>query len=290
MIYTLKNDILNVKISSLGTELISVRKDGCEYMWQKNAEYWDGCAPVLFPICGRFYQTKYTFNGKEYSMGTHGFARHSEFELISASDAELSLRLTESRKTLAEYPFAFSLTLTYTLDGDKITCRADILNTGSSVLPAAYGAHPAFNVPLDNKGNFEDYFLEFDDFCSPDELVFSPTCFNTGKKRAWQLKDGKILPLKHSLFDIDGVFFSGTAHKVTLKSTVSEKYVTVCFDDMPYLGLWHMPRTDAPYVCIEPWCGLPSFDGEIDDLSTKNDMFRIPQGKQKSVLYSIIFG
>lgn len=289
MIYTLKNDILNVKIASLGAELISVKKGGCEYMWQKNAEYWNGCAPVLFPICGRFYQTKYTLDGKEYTMGTHGFARLSEFEAVSVSDAELVLRLTENKATLEQYPFEFSLTLTYALDGNRLSCRADILNTGDRTLPAAYGAHPGFNVPLDG-GGFEDYFLEFGDFCSPDELVFSATCFNTGKKKAWQLEDGKRLPLRHSLFDVDGVFFSGTSNRVTLKSELSERFVTLCFDGFPYLGIWHAPRTDAPYLCIEPWCGLPSFDGEIDDLATKNDMFRIPRGEKKSISYSVIFG
>lgn len=27
-------------------------KDGVEYLWQGNPEYWSSQAPVLFPICG----------------------------------------------------------------------------------------------------------------------------------------------------------------------------------------------------------------------------------------------
>ena len=41
---------------------------------------------------------------------------------------------------------------------------------------------------------------------------------------------------------------------------------------MTCLGLWHKPRTDAPYVCIEPWHGVPADDGKIDDLQTKRQM------------------
>lgn len=289
MIYTLKNNILTACINSLGAELVSVKRGDCEYMWQKDPAFWDGCAPVLFPICGRFFETRYTCEGKEYSMGTHGFARTSEFSAVSASDKHVTLSLKANETTKSQYPFDFELVLTYTLDGDKITCKADIKNTGDKILPAAYGAHPGFNVPLDG-GSFEDYYIEFGEDCSPDELMFSATCFNTGKKKAWALKDGRVLPLRHSLFDIDGVFFSGMARKATLKSDSSERYVTLVFDDMPYLGLWHMPRTSAPYVCIEPWCGLPSYDGQIDDLATKNDMFRILAGKEKSITYSMIFG
>ena len=32
---------------------------------------------------------------------------------------------------------------------------------------------------------------------------------------------------------------------------------------------WQKPNTDAPYVCIEPLCGLPSFEGKVDDIETK---------------------
>ena len=48
--------------------------------------------------------------------------------------------------------------------------------------------------------------------------------------------------------------------------------MTVSYPDMRYLGIWHKPKSDAPYVCIEPWTSLPSVDGEVDDLETKADM------------------
>jgi galactose mutarotase-like enzyme len=59
---------------------------------------------------------------------------------------------------------------------------------------------------------------------------------------------------------------------------------------MPYLGIWHKPRTEAPYVCIEPWCGLPGFDGVTEDMETKHDMFRIEPGATQTAEFSMIFG
>ena len=79
------------------------------------------------------------------------------------------------------------------------------------------------------------------------------------------------------------------APAVTLKSDKSERSVTMSYEGMPYLGIWHKPRTQAPYVCIEPWCGLPSFDGQIDDMSKKSDMFHILPNKEKAISYSIEF-
>ncbi len=289
MIYTLKNDILTVEISTRAAEIMSVKRGDCEYMWQGNPEFWASRAPVLFPICGRFFTTQYTYKGKTYDMGTHGFARLSEFDVQSVSDTSIVLTLAANDETRACYPFEFLLTVSYTLEGDKVSSTATIKNTGKETLPATFGAHPGFNVPLDG-GSFEDYYIEFGEDCTPNELVFSDTCFNTGIKRAYPLENSRKLPLRHSLFNIDAIFMDRIADSATLKSDKSERFVTMRYAGMPYLGLWHKPQTQAPYVCIEPWCGLPSYDGKVDDLATKNDLFRIEEGKQQSVSYEIIFG
>ncbi len=294
MKYILKNHELTVTVSDKGAELISVRREDCdcEYIWQADPAFWSGQAPLLFPICGRLFDGHYTVNGKTYSMNLHGFARHSVF-LCEKQQEENSLcfTLSANEETKKIYPFDFVLSLVWRLTGNTLACDITVKNTGLSVLPATVGAHPGINVPLGNNDSaFEDWFLEFGNVCNPDELVFSDTCFNTGRKRAFPLKDGKILCLRHSLFDIDGVFLSRTSGSVTLKSQKSNRFVRVEYPDMPYLGIWHKPKSEAPYLCIEPWCGLPSFDGVVDDFSEKCDMFRILPGDQKTVRYTLIFG
>ena len=53
MVIALKNDDLEVQCKTFGGELSSIRsKEGIEYLWQGDPEYWSGQAPVLFPICG----------------------------------------------------------------------------------------------------------------------------------------------------------------------------------------------------------------------------------------------
>jgi galactose mutarotase-like enzyme len=288
MEHILKNEQLTVVLDTHGAEMRSVKRGDCEYVWQGDPTYWGGRAPLLFPICGRFFEQTYTYRGNKYTQGTHGFARHSEFTLVSGNDTEATFLLEANDEIRANYPFDFALLVTYRLDGATLTTTATIKNTGDEVLPATFGGHPGFNVPLD-KGEFTDYYLEFAEECSPDEILMSETCFITGKRRGYPLKNGKILPLRHSLFDIDGVFIARMADSVTLKSDKGERSVTLKYSDMPYLGMWHAPRTEAPYICIEPWCGLPAYDNTIEDISEKPDMFRIEPASEKTVGFSVSF-
>jgi len=288
MLYTLKNDKITVKIDSLGAQMVSARSGGCEYIWQGDERFWTGHAPILFPICGRLFEGKYTVDGKEYEMNLHGFARKTEFEVERESDTELVFSLCTSESTLSQYPFDFKLTVSYVLDGQKLVSKAVIANRSDKVMPATFGAHPGFNVPLDT-GCFEDWYVEFDTECTPNRLVISDSGLCTGEKFALPLENGKKIKLRHSLFDTDGIFMDKIPHSITLKSDSSARSVTLNYPDMSYLGIWHAARTEAPFVCIEPWCGLPSLEGRRDDLYAKNDMFHILPKKEKTVGYEIIF-
>ena len=290
-VYTLKNDIITAKISERGAEVISVvrNSDGCEYIWQGDPKYWHGQAPYLFPICGRFYDNVYSYKGKEYNMGMHGFARKSVFSLVEASDTSVTLALRANEETKAMYPFDFELILKHSLDGETLTLDVEIKNTGDVVLPAAFGAHPGFNVPLGGVGKFEDYRLEFSEDCSPDELIITSDGYYAGRNRAFPIRESRYIDLRHSLFDIEAVFMENAAREVKLCSDLTERAVTYRYPDMPYFGIWHEPMTDAPHVCLEPWYGLPAYQGVHDDISTKNNMFRIEPKSQKNIRMELVF-
>ncbi len=290
MTHILKNKYLTVQISELGAEIISVKKGQCEYMWQRDEKYWACCAPIMFPVCGRLFDGKYTYGGKEYSLQNHGFVRRTIFDVKEKSDEKIVFITKESETTLKQYPFSFSLEISYELKENAVYSQIVVTNTGDDILPFATGAHPGFCVPIDDKGSFSDYYIEFEEGVSPSHLLFAPACLQTGKKKALKLDKGYRLHLYHEMFDNDAIFMSGAGTKATLKSDKTDKFVTVCYEGFSYLGLWHKPQSDAPYVCIEPWCGLPSYDGVIDDFEDRSDMFRLEKGGTKSVSYSIIFG
>ena len=142
----------------------------------------------------------------------------------------------------------------------------------------ALGAHPGFRLPLEANCSFEDYFIEFAEETPVKELVME-ACYMTDETVPAEMKDGKIIELKHNLFDNDAVFMQDISKRVTLKAKNGKKSVTLYYPDMKYLGLWHKPKTSAPYVCIEPWLSVPAYYQKVDDLETKRDMLLLEAGE-----------
>lgn len=289
MEYIIENEYLSVAVSSLGAELMSIKskQSGIEYLWQGDKKYWGGRAPNMFPICGRLWEGKYTYYGKEYSMPNHGIARASEFTLKCAEKSKITLALISNDKTKEMYPFDFEYNVTLSLSESTLSVTYTVINTDSRELIFALGGHPAFNVPITNDTSFEDYFVEFDKECNAIRVDFSPACFCTGNDKPYIESGTKRIDLKHSLFDDDAIFLYNTSKKITLASKKSEHSVTLCFDKMKYVGLWHAPKTDAPYICIEPWSSIPAADGVVDELLTKAQMNHLPSGYTYKNTYTI---
>ncbi|MBQ3014966.1 MAG: aldose 1-epimerase family protein [Clostridia bacterium] len=289
MLYTLQNDKLTVKVSDIGAEIHSVKREDCEYIWVGDPAFWSSHAPLLFPVCGRFFEGKYTHKGELYEIACHGFIRKSPLTLVCANDTSICFSVTSTEETKKIYPFDFELKIWHVLEGESITTRFEIANTGDVVLPATVGGHPGFNLPLGGDGEFADYYLEFKNPCTPNQIEISPRGLFTGKLTAYPLVDGNKLPLSHKLFEIDGIFLSRMDSTVTLKSQKSARAVTLEYPDMPYLGIWHPSACEAPFVCIEPWCGLPGYDGEMEDITTRPNMFHILPGKVQTAQFKMTF-
>ena len=289
MLYTLQNDILTVQVSDIGAEIHSVRREDCEYIWVGDPAFWSSHAPLLFPVCGRFFEGKYTHKGDIYEIACHGFIRKSPLTLACVNDTSICFIAKSTEETKKIYPFDFVLKIWHILEGESITTRFEIENTGEVVLPATVGGHPGFNLPLGGEGEFADYYLEFKNPCTPNQIEISPRGLFTGKKTAYPLVDGNKLPLSHKLFEIDGIFLSRMDSTVTLKSNKSTRAVTLEYPDMPYLGIWHPSACEAPFVCIEPWCGLPGYDGEMHDINTRHDMFHVLPGKVQTAQFKMTF-
>ena len=269
---------------------MSARRNGVEYIWQGDPAIWAGRSPVLFPICGKLYRGRYTFGGREHAMGIHGFAHTSTFHAERSPDGTAATFTLESDDTTrARYPFDFSLAVKFRLDGATLHVDAAVRNTGTVAMPFAYGGHPGFNVPLGGDGTFEDWHLEFAPGTSPDALEFGNGGLITGRAKHFPLSEDGRLPLRHELFNDAGLFLKNAGNEVMLASQNSSRAVTVRFPDMPYVGFWHASGEDVRFLCIEPWRGLPSFDGVDDDFAVRPDMLRLHPGAATALRYSVEF-
>ena len=203
------------------------------------------------------------------------------------SDTALTLLLLPNEQTRACYPFDFAFTVNYRLTQNRLECTATIENRGQDMMYATVGARPGFNVPLGGEGEYNDWYLEFGEKCSPDAVVFTKEMCDSGRRAPYDLADGKKLMLSHDLFVIDGVFLTGVPSSVTLKSDKAAHSVTVTYGNVPYVGVWSSDN-EGPFVCVEPWYGMASYAGAYA-IEEKNNMFRMPKGDQRSLTMTITF-
>ena len=286
--YTIQNEFLKVTVAAKGAELMSiVAADGTEYVWQGDPKYWADRSPNIFPSVGRLTGGKYRLDGNWYELGCHGFAWLSNFEIVKHDPTYLEMRLTDSEETLKLYPRKFAFTVVYALDGNKLDVLFKIENRDDKELPFGLGGHPGFNVPLAAGKQFEDYQLRFSEKCQPEKYLVTPQYLFSGETAPFSLKDDTLIPLEHSLFDEDAIVLQGAAREVTLEAPGDSHSVTVTYPDMRYIGFWHKPHSDAPYVCIEPWCSLASFQDVPAIFEERPDLLRIAPGATYENRWSI---
>lgn len=288
MIYTLRNSEMEVQVSSKGGELVSLRDAAqTEYIWIGDARYWKRHAPQLFPCIGRLTNNQYRMDGALHEMGQHGFLRDYELTKVEESETSLHLQLQSDASTRQLYDRAWTVDIFYSLCGKTLSVKFQVRNCDTRTMRFGYGIHPGFNVPLNPALRFEDYRLDFHEASIPKQMELTERYTISGVMHDYALEEGRYLPLQHSLFDHDAIILKDMPHTVTLGSQKDEKKVTVAFPDMPYLGIWHAPETDAPFVCIEPWSSLPSTDGVIDEFETKPDFITVEPEQTYTNTWSI---
>lgn len=266
--YAIANEQLKVKISSLGAELQSVKskQDGYEYIWQADSRYWGRHAPLLFPFIGRSNDNSYLLDGQKYAMKQHGFLRDYEFKLVSLESDQIVLLFESSPETKQVYPYDFAFKVKYQLRGKDLLVRYRIDNFNDKKMCYSLGFHPAFNL----EGDLADYRLEVDPKQTElTSLLIDPAPFRSGKEEKAALKDGS-LPLSWPMLDKGLKIYEADAASHVKLASGHQHAVTLDISDFPYLAVWSPEEKQAPFVCVEPFRGLPDRYGRPVELSEKD--------------------
>lgn len=207
-----------------------------------------------FPVVGKYKNGKTTYNGKEYSLGQHGFARDSEFTLVEQTENRLAFALTSNENTLTKYPFKFRFICSFELHNDKIIVGWNVENTDNKEIHFSIGAHPAF-------------------YCKKGETVLAMNGENIkynlinadGLYTAPKYDVESSFVLHDEIFDNDALIIENSGvNEISLVDN-GKKYLTVKFDAEVF-GIWSPAKKNAPFVCIEPWfgrCDAEDFEGDI---------------------------
>lgn len=269
---------LFARIEERGAQLCSLRYREHEYLWQGDPAYWPDRSPLLFPYVGRFTEGRYTLKGTEHPMTIHGFAAAADFTVTDREDDRIVFELTDNEDTYGIYPYHFALRVGFEAGPAGLKVSYEVENRSDEIMYFGIGGHPGFQVPLEDGLTFDDYFLEFALPCRPWRVGHTPACFLSGHDTEFPLEGGTRLPLRHDLFDEDAIVLKDAADTVTLASEHGSRSVTMRYTGLPYLGIWHAPGTDAPYVCIEPWSSLPSRQDIVEEFTCKSDLIRLQAG------------
>ena len=281
MNYVIKNEYYTATVNGVGAELISVvTAGGREVMWQSPSEdFWGKHAPLLFPVCGRVKDQKYTYRGVSYDMKKHGFIGGETFELVEKGDSYVILRSVAKEETLAIYPFEYSFTAKYALEGKRVVCTVTVENNDRKVMPYMFGWHPAFALFCDGGAEIEDYVLDFDGKSMLKQVPLQQDPFDPAVRNDFALDCGRYTLCEAEIYANDTLIFENAPTRVTLLSKKSDyKLALEWSDNTPDLCVWKFPSHDARYICIEPWSNLPSRGNDEENFDTR-DMQRLASGE-----------
>ena len=278
----IKNEVLTVKIDPHGAHLRSVLKGDKEMLWQGNPEWWEDTAPVLFPICSNLKDGKYKFEGKEYVMGSHGFAKKCDFEAEILSENCAKFTLKSNPQTLAEYPFDFVFSVIFSLEGDKLVTKYVTENTSDKTMYYSVGAHEGYDCPE----GVENYEVRFNKTESFDSCVLEGPILTYNKDKL--IPDAKSISLKNEYFEVDAIILEHiNSDEIALVNKTTGEEIKVEVGDFENLLIWSIPG--APFVCLEPWCGFPDFVDTDGDFTKKHSIIKLAPKTTDTKTHTITF-
>lgn len=287
----LENQNLLVEINAWGSELARIydKTHDREVIWDGDPKIWNRHAPILFPFIGKSYENQYRFQGKTYSITSHGFARDKEFAPVSRTENEVWYQLESSPETIEVYPFPFILMAGHRLEGRTLKVMWKVKNTGDTPMYFMIGGHPAFKTP---KGcTVHDFTLDFHCAGKKDALHYQSPNGDGYQDEALSgslaLEEGKV-PVTPGFFSkaLTYIFDEGQVEKVSLLLPGKEPYVTVRCAGIPYLGVWTVEATH-PFICLEPWYGRCDRDGWQGELTDRDGVVKLAAGQEFQAEYEI---
>lgn len=281
MLYTLKNKNYEIKVDSFGAELKSSKYKNEEYLHNGDDIYWNRSSPVLFPIIGKLKSDYFEYKDKKYTLSSHGFARNKEFEIIENTSTSLSFLLKEDKETLKSYPFRFNLTIEYILKENSFSINYKVSSDEDILF--SLGTHPAFLL----KEDINNTYLEFNKNETSDLLCLDSSngCISSIKK---DYLKSNVLNMNSETFKDDALIFEALkSNSVTLKNRINNKSVNIIFNNFSHIGFW--APVDAPFVCIEPWCGISDYGDTNHKFEDKIGIIKLDRNKTFSRSLEVSF-
>jgi galactose mutarotase-like enzyme len=221
-----------------------------------------GGNPVLFPSPGPLAGDRLAWGGRRGTMKQHGLARQRPFTVITADDARAVLELRSDAETLLEFPWEFTLELRYALEGAALVMDVRIANRDDVPLPFAFGLHPYFFVPAQDKAK-----------------VSIPT----RATRAWDKLAARMVdvtePIDVAAGEVDLHLEDHGSSEAALVLADGARIVVRGSEEFQRWVVWTLPGKD--FVCLEPWTAA------ANAINTEERLLVIEPGGERVLRVSI---
>lgn len=280
----LSNDIVTIEVAEHGAELVSLKKEGREYLWNGDPAYWNRHAPILFPAVGKPFNNELHVDGQVYPMKQHGYARDSEFEVIG--DGCLCMipsNLSES------YPYRLGLEVCYRLKGSVVEVIWTVENLDTCDAWFQIGAHPGFMLPDYYAGDATHGFIHYYDREGNPVSPCMVSALDDGNRVPRQVTNvADCMPITVDTFAHDALMFEGgQVTKAVLCDKEGREVLGVNCRQAEAYGIWAPHKEGCPFVCLEPWCGICDAKGFTGDISERQYIHRLAPKEKYTFTYTI---
>ncbi len=285
---TISNNELRISVSCEGAEMTSLQdvKTGREYLWQGDPEFWTGHSPILFPIVGGLWNGTQRIEGKEYCTPKHGFVKKRQWKLAGKDADSISYIYWSTEEDAELFPHAFSIEVTYKLEGRKMLAKINVINRSKKVMWFQAGGHPGFNLPDFAPERPLSGYMQLHG--NPTEVARAGEqgCIEEQRHPAPLNADG-LVELRRETFDNEALIFDNEqVSGATLLTLDKQPYVKV-ESNAPVWLFWAPQGQHAPFLCTEPWYGMPDNIGFKEDVIERSSIIGLPAGKSWEGWYSI---
>lgn len=287
MKYELKCADAIATVDSIGAELISFKK-GKEYLWYGDEKYWKGHSPVLFPNPSVLLNDKIKFYGKEYEIPKHGIVRGKEFSVEKITENSVIFSFSSSDESKKLYPFDFKLFVEHSINKNGFVTKYTVKNLDTRSMYFCIGAHPSFLCPMEENENFEDYDIVFEKNEDAPAYRTHKGLYMDMDKYDILLNNTNVLPLKYSYFDEDSCIFKDlNSSYIKLINRSTQNGIKLNFASFEALVVWTPEAKHAPFICIEPWHGIPALKDDSGNFEDKPYAIKLDPDKEYSTSFSV---
>jgi galactose mutarotase-like enzyme len=150
------------------------------------------------------------------------------------------------------------------------------------------GGHPAFNCPLFADETFEDYEIIFNEKETAGTHIVTEEGLVLDDAASF-FDESNLIPLNYDLFrKYETLIFSNLkSTTAVLRSRKTGAEVAMDFSGFPYYGIWTPPG--APFICLEPWCGVNDSPTTTGNLHEKTGIIKLPAKSERSYEFVVSF-